>query len=94
MTMNKVLISAAFALSLIASGNAFAAPDIDESIYAETPSAVSGNVAGFMPSADPISAETAALYNETTSSVVASIQTANGNEQLADSGVRSVVLPE
>jgi len=90
--MNKVLISAAFALSLIASGNAFAASDIDESVYAETPSATV-DLAGFVPSTAPISAETAALYNESASSAVALVHSAGRNQQVADSGIR-LVLPE
>lgn len=90
--MNKVLVSAVFAISLIASGSAFAASDIDESIYSETPTATTA-AAGFMPSNTLFSAATAALYSETASSVVASVQSADRFEQFADSGIRPV-LPE
>jgi len=78
--MNKVLVSAIFAISLIASGGAFAASDIDESIYSETPSATT-NVVGFVPSNAPASAATAGLYNETPRSVVASVRSAGRFER-------------
>jgi len=89
--MNKVLVSAALALSLIASGNAFAAGS-DKSVYAETPSA-SYDAGAVQASNAPLSAATAAIYSETTSSDVASVQMVGRFEQLADSGIR-LVLPE
>jgi len=64
--MNKVLVSAAFAIALIASGNAFAASDLDESIYAETSSVASYDANGFVPSTEPMSA--AKARSATTSS--------------------------
>jgi hypothetical protein len=82
--MNKVLISAAFAIALIASGNAFAASDIDESLYAEASSVASDNTNGFVPSAEPMSAETAALYEESSSQVIAYEMTFDTNPQVAE----------
>jgi hypothetical protein len=85
-TMNKILVSAAFAIALIASGNAFAASDIDESIYAETSSVASYDANGFMPSAAPMSAESAALYEESSSRAIAYEMAFDANPQLAESG--------
>jgi len=82
--MNKVLVSAAFALALIASGNAFAGSDIDESLYAETNTFGSHEVTNFVPSPDPISPETAALYEEASSGVVAYQSAVDVSEQIAD----------
>ena len=84
--MNKVLVSAAFALALIASGNAFAGSDIDESIYAETDTFANHEVTNFVPAPGPISEETAALYEETSSDVVAYEPSVEVSEQLADRG--------
>jgi len=83
-TMNKVLVSAAFAIALIASGNAFAASDLDESIYAETSSVASYDANGFVPSTEPMSAESAALYEESSSHVIAYEVSFDANPQLAD----------
>jgi len=82
--MNKVLVSAAFAIALIASGNAFAASDLDESIYAETSSVASYDANGFVPSTAPMSAESAALYEESSSHVIAYEVSFDANPQLAD----------
>jgi len=90
--MNKVLVSAALAVSMIASFNAFAASGNDKSVYAETPSA-SFNVNAVQASNAPLSAATAAIYGETASSVVAVMQTVDGFEQVADSRVQPG-LPE
>jgi len=84
--MNKVLVSAAFAIALIASGNAFAASDLDDSIYAETSSVAAYDADGFMPSTEPMSAESAALYEESSAHVIAYENSVDANPQVADNG--------
>lgn len=83
--MNKVLISAALAVAVIANGSAFANADIDNALYEEAHFFASNDATIAMPSSTPLSAETAALYEETPS--VAAAQSVDLSEQLADSGL-------
>ena len=81
--MNKVLVSVAFALALIASGSAFAGSDIDESLYAETNIFDNHDVTNFVPAPGPISTATAALYEESSWGVVAYQPSVMASQQLA-----------
>ena len=81
--MKTVLVSAALALTVMASGAAFAAEDIDVSLYEETSPFATYDVVAFMPSGAPLSADTAALYDEATVHAVALEDSVNLRDQLA-----------
>ena len=88
--MNKVLISAALAVAVIANGSAFADANIDYSLYEESQSFAGKTATVAMPVAGPLSAKSASLYEEVTFGAVADVRPVNLDEQLADRGLRQV----